>query len=268
MSKTLVCGELGDPARAGAGAVGRLHGAGLGRAVIAVANAEVLAGLCASTSSRYPGAPFVYGVGVGIINMRTTVEAYCNPESSLGHQAMVDLARHYGLPSWSYAGDSDAKTLDEQWSSEADGVDDLRRVSRARPCCTTSATSSRACRASYDSLVLGDELAGFVRGLHGRPRVDDESLQLDAIVAAGPGGNHLGTQAHAAPLPRLLAAGPVRPEHARALARRRRDDARRARARADARAARFTATLRRFPTASRRALDAIVAEAQRAATGG
>jgi trimethylamine--corrinoid protein Co-methyltransferase len=192
VSKALVCGELSIPlVLAPAPSAGSTAPASVA-AVIAVANAEVLAGLCIHQLA-HPGAPFVYGAGVGIINMRTTVEAYCSPESSLGHQAMVDLARHYGLPSWSYAGDSDAKSLDEQWSSEATASTVFGGLSRATLLHDVGYLES-GLQSSYDSLVFGDELAGFVRRFMADLTVDDDALQLEAIIAAGPGGNHLGTR--------------------------------------------------------------------------
>ena len=197
VTKSLVCGELGIPlVLAPAPSAGSTAPASL-PAVIAVANAEVLAGLCIHQLAC-PGAPFVYGAGVGIINMRTTVEAYCSPESPLGHQAMIDLARHYGLPSWSYAADSDSKSFDEQWAAEAMASAIFGGLSRATLLHDVGYMES-GLQSSCETIVLGDEIAGYVRGFMIDLAVDDESLQLEAIIAAGPGANHLGskhTRAH------------------------------------------------------------------------
>ena len=65
--------------------------------MIVVANAEVLAGLVLSQAVR-PGAPFVWGVGVGAMNMRTMNEVYSSADVFRGHQAQTDLARWYSLP--------------------------------------------------------------------------------------------------------------------------------------------------------------------------
>lgn len=192
VDKSLVCGELGIPlVLAPAPSAGATAPASL-PAVIAVAHAEVLAGLCVHQLA-HPGAPFVYGVGVGVLNMRTTVEVYCAPEGALGNQAMVDVARHLGLPSWSYAGDSDAKLLDEQWSLEATGSTLLGALSRATLLHDVGYLES-GLQSSFDALVLGDELAGFARAFLRDLAPTDEALMIDAIVAAGPGGNHLGSR--------------------------------------------------------------------------
>ncbi len=82
-----------------------------------VGNAETLAGLVYHQQIR-PGAPFVWGVGVGAMDMRTAVDAYTTPESPLGQAAQEDLCRWYGLPSFNYAAMSDAKTIDEQFALE------------------------------------------------------------------------------------------------------------------------------------------------------
>jgi trimethylamine--corrinoid protein Co-methyltransferase len=49
-------------------------------------------------------------------------------------------------------------------------------------------------QSSYESIVLGDELVGYARQFMREVPVDDYSLALDEIRAAGPGGNHLGTK--------------------------------------------------------------------------
>ncbi len=44
---------------------------------------------------------------------------------------------------------------------------------------------------SFESIVLGDELAGFAKALLREFAVDDEALAVDEIMSVGPGGNHL-----------------------------------------------------------------------------
>jgi len=265
VSKSLVCGELGIPLVLAPAPSGGSTAPASVAAVVAVANAEVLAGLCIHQLA-WPGAPFVYGVGVGFLNMRTTVEAYCSPEGDLGHQAMVDLARHYGLPSWSYAGYSDAKSLDEQWSSEATASTIIGALSRATLLHDVGYLES-GMQSSYDALVLGNDLADFARGLMRELAVDDESLQIEAIVAAGPGGNHLAskhTRAHYRDFwqPHLFDQSP----HERWQA----DGAQTLGGRVRARTLELLDSPRPFalPGEASARLDAMVAEAQRAATGG
>ena len=189
VSKSLVCAELDIPLVLAPGVSAGTTAPASIAAVAAVANAEVLAGLAIHQLAK-AGAPFVYGVGVGVLNMRTMVEAYNPPESMLGHQAMVDLASWYGLPSWSYAGHSDSKTLDGQWSLETAMSTMFGSFSRATLLHDVGYLES-GLQSSCEAVVLGDALAGYARACLRELPVDEESLQIEAIVVAGPGGNHL-----------------------------------------------------------------------------
>ncbi len=159
-------------------------------AVVVVGNAEVLSGLVLHQLVT-PGAPFVYGAGCDTLDMRTMINPYVSPEWLLGCQAGCDLAHHYGLPSFSYAAYSDAKTLDEQWGVEAGVTAAVGALSRGTLLHDVGYLESGMLTA-YEAVVLGDELVGFARHLLRDVGVDDEALAVDEIVAAGPGGNHLG----------------------------------------------------------------------------
>jgi trimethylamine--corrinoid protein Co-methyltransferase len=157
--------------------------------VIVVANAEVLAGLVLSQAVK-PGAPFVWGVGAGAMNMRTMTEVYSSAGPVQGYQAQTDLARWYDLPSFSYAAHSDSKTLDEQWGVESAITTVTGLLSRATLLHDVGYLEA-GLQASYESIVLGNELIGYTKYFMSELKVDDEALALDEIKAIGPGGNHL-----------------------------------------------------------------------------
>ena len=159
-------------------------------AIVVVANAEVLAGLVVHQLA-WPGAPFLYGAGVGVLNMGTMVESYRAPGVALGNQACIDLSRWYGLPSWAFAGDSDSKLFDGQAVAESAMGAVLGELCRATLLHDVGYLES-GLQSSYEALVLGDELAGYARAFGEALPVDDDALALDEIVLAGPGGNHLG----------------------------------------------------------------------------
>ncbi len=189
LDKLLVCAELDVPAvLAPSPSAGSTAPASI-PAIVVVANAEVLAGLVIAQLAR-PGAPFVYGAGVGVLNMGTMVESYRAPGVALGNQACIDLARWYGLPSWAYAGDFDSKLFDEQAAAEAAMGTILGELCRATLLHDVGYLES-GLQSSYESLVLGDEFAAYARALGRELPVDDEALALDEIKRAGPGGNHL-----------------------------------------------------------------------------
>jgi trimethylamine---corrinoid protein Co-methyltransferase len=187
--KAIACAELGVPlVLAGSPSAGATAPASL-PAVVVVANAELLAGLVVHQLAG-PGAVFVYGAGVGAINLRTFVDVYGAPSVFAGDQAMLDLAAWYGLPSWSYAGHSDSKLLDEQWALEMGIATNLGALSGATLLHDVGYLES-GMQSSLEALVLGDELAGYARATLCDLTLDDASLALDEIDVVGPGGNHL-----------------------------------------------------------------------------
>ena len=188
-SKVIACAELDIPLvwapapNAGATAPASIT------SVIVVANAEVLAGLVLSQAVK-PGAPFVWGIGAGAMNMRTMNEVYSSAGPIQGYQAQTDLARWYDLPSFSYAAHSDSKTLDEQWGVESALTTITGLLSRATLLHDVGYLEA-GLQASYESILLGNELIGYSKAFMSELKVDDEALALDEIKAVGPGGSHL-----------------------------------------------------------------------------
>ena len=191
--KALACADLQVPlVLAGSVSVGSQGPASLA-ACVAVVNAEALAALVVHQLAR-PGAPFVFGAGTGVMNMGTVVDVYNAPGVFLANQAHLDLIHGvYGLPSWSYAGHSDSKLPDEQWSLELGIATVLGTLSRATLLHDVGYLES-GLQSALEGVVLGDEIAGYARALMTEVAVDDEALALAEIEAAGPGGNHLGTR--------------------------------------------------------------------------
>jgi trimethylamine--corrinoid protein Co-methyltransferase len=189
-SKALACADLQVPlVLAGSVSAGSQGPASLS-ACVAVANAEMLAGLVVHQLGR-AGAPFVLGAGTGVMNMQSLVDVYNAPGVFLANQAHLDLIRWYGVPSWSYAGHSDSKLLDEQWSLELGVSTILGALSRATLLHDVGYLES-GLQSALEGLVLGDEIAGYARALLEDVPVDDEALALAEVEAVGPGGNHLG----------------------------------------------------------------------------
>jgi trimethylamine--corrinoid protein Co-methyltransferase len=160
---------------------------------LALANAEVLSGL-AIAQLRQPGTPVVYGSGSGPLDMRTAVAAYASPEFMRHCKAMAELGqRFYHLPTWGFAGCSDAKQPGIQagvdsslwilWTalSGANLVHDIGYLESGLTC-------------SYEMIVICDEIIGFVRRLLGGIELTPETLALEVIDQVGPGGDHLSTE--------------------------------------------------------------------------
>jgi trimethylamine--corrinoid protein Co-methyltransferase len=159
---------------------------------LALANAEVLSGLTIA-QLRNPGAPVVYGSGSGPLDMRTTVATYMSPEFMLHCKGIAELGHHrYKLPVWGFAGCSDSKRADMQagvdsamwilWTAlcGANLVHDIGYVESGLTC-------------SYEMIVVCDEVIGFARHLLGGMEISPETLALDVIDEAGPGGEYITT---------------------------------------------------------------------------
>lgn len=80
--------------------------------------AECLAGLVISQLKR-KGAAVIIGGVMSILDMTTTVLSYGAPELPLLSAAMTNIAQYLGLPVFSTAGCSDAKTFDQQAAIES-----------------------------------------------------------------------------------------------------------------------------------------------------
>jgi len=191
-TKTLACADLDIPLVLAPSVSAGAQGPASITACVTVANAEVLAGLVIHQLGK-AGAPFLMGVGTGVMNMRTAVDVYNGPGVWLGNQAQLDVIRWYGLPSWHYAGHSDSKALDEQWALELGIATIMGCLSRATLLHDVGYLES-GMQSALEGLVLGDELAGYARAILEELPVDDEAIALDEIEAVGPGGNHLGTR--------------------------------------------------------------------------
>ena len=187
--RIMACAELGLPLVWASGP-GPGISAPCSRAGMVVAgNADVLAGLVLHQLVR-PGAPFVFGGLHTGLNMRTSAMTYSGPEVMAQQQASVELGHYYGLPSFTFGGVSDSKTLDAQWAAETAVTLALAALSGGTLLHDVGYVES-SFQGSHESIILGDELARYVRSYLAGVPLDDLDFAVDEIRAAGPGGTHL-----------------------------------------------------------------------------
>jgi trimethylamine--corrinoid protein Co-methyltransferase len=188
--KARVCGAAEIPFVCGPseqmGATGPASVAGS----VALGHAETLAVLVLHQLCA-PGAPFVYGTGAGsTFDMRAFVDVWSSPEGVTADIVSCQLAAWLGLPSWSFAGTSEAKTLDGQWAAET-ALTTLAAAQMGASLLHDVGEFEAGVQNSLESLVFGDTLIGYARRFVAGVRVDDETLQLDDVDAVGPGGSYL-----------------------------------------------------------------------------
>lgn len=189
LTKVMVCAELDlpviyAPAPSG-GATSPLSIAG----GVVVGIAEVLSGLVVHQQVKR-GAPFVFGCGYNVLDFRTVNNCYVTPESFLGLQAGCDMARFLDLPSFSYAGVSDSKALDMQLAADAALTAVLGGLSRATLLHDAGYLETGLC-SSEESMVLADDLIGFVRSYMKEVATHELDQALEEVRAVGPGGSFL-----------------------------------------------------------------------------
>ena len=151
--------------------------------------AEILSSLVVHQLKR-PGAPFVFGAGLHHMDMSSMQICYASPEFQLTKAAVAELGRWYGLPTWGYAGSSDAKVMDEQAAVEATLSVVMAKLSGGNLIHDVGYMES-GLTTSYEMIVLTDELVAMSDHLIKGIEVTEETLLVDEIDRVGPGGNYL-----------------------------------------------------------------------------
>jgi trimethylamine--corrinoid protein Co-methyltransferase len=168
-----------------AGAAGPVTPAG----ALVQANAEILAGYVLANLVR-EGAPFVYGGGIGPMDMASGIWSYASPEFMLLESALVSMARYYKLPLFCFAGCSDSLLYDQQASLEGSmrilmsalcGGNLVHDVGYIESGLTTS----------FEQIVVSNEVIGMVRRITRGFEINEDALALDLIDKIGPGGEFL-----------------------------------------------------------------------------
>lgn len=139
------------------------------------------------------GAPFIYGTAYGALDMALMVDGYAAPEQLLTDHIGCEMAAFYRLPSFAYASVSDSKVLDTQWAAEVAFTTMLGALSRGTLLHDVGYVEA-GMQSSLESIVMGDELVSYARGVLRDIPFDDEGLAVEEILRAGPGGDHLGSK--------------------------------------------------------------------------
>ena len=152
-------------------------------------NAEILSGLLIAHLVN-PDAPVVYGNVSCPMDMRTGDSCTGAPEVGLLNAASVQLAKHYGMPC-SVTAQTSAKVPDAQASYEKMTSLMMGVMAGADFVDLVAGTIENFRTASYEQLVIDDELAGMALRCAEGIEVSAETLAGEVIDRVGPGGNYL-----------------------------------------------------------------------------
>jgi trimethylamine--corrinoid protein Co-methyltransferase len=158
---------------------------------LAMSVAEILSSIVVHQLKR-PGAPFVFGAGLHHMDMRATQICYASPEFQLTKAAIAELGRWYGIPTWGYAGCSDAKVMDEQAALEAMLSVLMAKLSGGNLIHDVGYMES-GLTTSFEMIVLTDELIAMTDHIMKGIDVSEDTLMLDELDKVGPGGHFLDT---------------------------------------------------------------------------
>jgi len=157
---------------------------------IVMGSAESLSGLVLQQVIN-PGAPFVLGSFITVMDMRTTVFSYGAIEMAMMVGGMAQLAQRYQLPFFGTAGSTDSKQVDVQAAVEGSLQDIVMATVGGGLVHDTHCWLDHGSILSPAHLVLGQEILTMVKKFTQGIDVSPETLALDLIDKIGPGGTFL-----------------------------------------------------------------------------
>jgi len=189
LSKLLYLAEKGLPAIYIPGSNAGVTSPATMAGTVALDNAGVLTGLVIAQLKR-EGTPYIWTAMDGIsLDMRTLISPYAYAERGF----MRAMAQYYGIPSFSLAGASDAKYVDQQAAIEA-SLSILVDTLLGGNIIHDLGYLESGLMFSLVQLVICDEVVNWVKGFLKRIEVTEETLALDVIEQVGPDGGYLETE--------------------------------------------------------------------------
>lgn len=150
---------------------------------------ESLSGLVLSQCTR-EGAPFIMGGVYTILDMGSTIFSYGAPELSLLLAGLADVAHYLNIPMFGTAGCTDSCIIDEQAGIEAALSMAMTNMSGANLNHDTG-YSEYGTTSNLDLVVIADEVLGMARRITAGIEVNEKTLCMDKLEAAGPKGRFI-----------------------------------------------------------------------------
>ena len=139
---------------------------------------------------RQPGCPVCLSGNVQILDMASGIFGVGYPEMSLGISAQAEVAQSFDLPTWGYAGCTDAKKLDAQAGLES-GFSIITQALAGLNLIHDVGYMDQAMICSTAQLVLGNEAIGMTRKFMKGIVVNKDTIARQVIEDVGPGGHYL-----------------------------------------------------------------------------
>ncbi len=160
---------------------------------LVVLNVDTLAGIMlAQLANR--GAPTLYGSVASIADLRTLKYLSGAVEMGLLNAAAAQMAQFYKLPYYATAGMSDSKVNDAQAGYESAITSLLVALAGGNFIHDAAGFLEFCMTASYDKLVIDNEIIGMVMRAVEGIQVNDETLAFELIKKSGPGGHYVSSR--------------------------------------------------------------------------
>jgi len=161
-----------------------------GAGVITLGAAESLSGLVIHQLAN-PGAPFIFGGVMIMLDMSTMIAPYGAPELHQLCAALTDVAHYLKIPMFGTCGCSDSKAVDAQAGMEM-GFSVLTATLNGQNLIHDIGFLESALITSYEMYILANEAIGMAKHIARGVTVTPETLGVDVIDTVGHTGDFLG----------------------------------------------------------------------------
>ncbi len=160
---------------------------------LVIQNVDTLAGII-MTQLANPGAPVLYGCISSITDLRDMKYLAGAVEMGLMNAAAAQMAQFYNLPYYATAGMTDSKAIDAQAGYESAISSTLVALAGANFIHDAAGFVEFCLTASYDKLVVDNEIIGMVMRAVEGIEVNERTLAMDEIKKVGPGGHFVSSR--------------------------------------------------------------------------
>lgn len=189
LGRLLLSAEYGVPATYTSGTLPGASSPATPGGTVVMSLAEELSGVVISQLKR-PGAPVIIGGAASPMDMKTAGASYGLPAALLIDKALSEVSKYLDMPVFSEAGFSDSKLIDGQQAMEASiSITEMARSEADLIHDVGYLESGQT--GSLESVVIGNEIVGYVRRLQEGINLDEDHMAIDALERVGPGGGFL-----------------------------------------------------------------------------
>jgi len=160
---------------------------------LVIQNVDTLTGVML-TQLINPGTPVLYGCISSITDLRDMKYLAGAVEMGLMNAAAAQLAQFYHIPIYATAGMSDSKVNDAQAGYESAITNLMVGLAGGNFIHDAAGFLEFCMTASYDKLVVDNEIIGMVMRAVEGIEVNDKTLAFDEIKNAGPGGHFISSR--------------------------------------------------------------------------